>query len=258
MEKAHKNLLHSTTDPITTARLHATATKESGAWLNALPVPYLGTKLDNNTQRIVVGLRLSSDLVEEHKCVCGSQVSMKGTHGLSCRRSGGRFARHHAVNETIRRVLVSGGVPSVLEPVGVCREDAKRLDGMTLIPWECGRSLLWDFTHVAPSNRTLASRGPASVACTAEETKRRKYSSLLPTYNFAPVCIETLGAWDDSARDLIRAIGRRVQESTGDPRSTIFLVQRLALDVQRRNVASIMAMLPSTKDWSEVGLLPAL
>ena len=31
MEKAHKNLLHSTTDSITTARLHATATKESGA-----------------------------------------------------------------------------------------------------------------------------------------------------------------------------------------------------------------------------------
>ena len=34
----------------------------------------------------------------------------------------------------------------MLEPVGVCREDAKRPDGMTLIPWECGCSLLWDFT----------------------------------------------------------------------------------------------------------------
>ena len=49
-----------------------------------------------------------------------------------------------------------------------------------------------------------------------------------------------------------------VQESTGDPRSTTFLVQRLVLDVQRGNVASVMAMLPSTKDWSEMGLLPAL
>ena len=148
MEKAHKNLLHSTTDPITTARLHARATKESGAWLNALPVPHLGTKLDNNTLRIAVCLRLGSDLVEEHKCVCGSQVSRKGTHGLSCRQSGGRFARHHAANETTQRALVSGGVPSVLESVGVCREVAKRPDGMTLIPWECGHSLLWDFTCV--------------------------------------------------------------------------------------------------------------
>ena len=28
--------------------------------------------------------------------------------------------RHAAVNETIRRALVSGSVPAVLEPVGVC------------------------------------------------------------------------------------------------------------------------------------------
>ena len=34
--------------------------------------------------------------------------------------SGGRIPRHAAVNETIRRALVSGGVPAVLEPVGVC------------------------------------------------------------------------------------------------------------------------------------------
>ena len=260
-EKAHTNLLQASTDPITTARLHATATKESGAWLDALPVPHLGTKLDSNALRIAVGLRLGSDIVEEHRCVCGAHVSRKGIHGLSCRRSGGRVARHHAANETIRRALVSGGVPSVLEPVGVCREDAKRPDGMTLIPWECGRSLLWDFTcsdTMALSNRSLACRGPARVACVAEEAKRRKYMSLIPTYNFSPVCIESMGAWGDSARDLIQNIGHRVCETTGDPRSTSFLVQRLALDVQRGNVASVMATLPSSKDWSEVGRLPIL
>ena len=54
---------------------------------------------------------------------------------MSCRRSGGRIPRHAAVNEIIRRALVSGGVPAVLEPVGVCRNDGKRPDGMSLIPW---------------------------------------------------------------------------------------------------------------------------
>ena len=40
----------------------------------------------------------------------------------------------------------------MLEPVGVCREDAKRPDGMTLIPWECGRSFvgLHMFRHYGP------------------------------------------------------------------------------------------------------------
>ena len=260
-DKVHQDLLETTSDPCTTGRLLATATKESGAWLNALPVPHLGTKLDNNSVRIAIGLRLGADIVEEHQCVCGALVTRKGTHGLSCRRSGGRISRHHSANETIRRALVSGGVPSVLEPVGVCREDAKRPDGMTLIPWEGGRALLWDFTcsdTLAPSNRSLASRGTARVACAAEELKRRKYASLTTMYHFSPVCIESLGAWGEAARTLIRQIGSRVRESTGDPRATSFLTQKLSLDVQRGNVASIMATLPSTRDWGEFGLLPVL
>ena len=96
------------------------------------------------------------------------------------------------------------------------------------------------------------------MACVAEEAKRRKYMSLIPTYNFSPVCIESMGAWGDSARDLIQNIGHHVCETTGDPRSTSFLVQWLALDVQRGNVASVMATLPSGKDWSEFGRLPIL
>ena len=119
-EKIHHDLVDSSTDPATKARLLSTATKEAGAWLNALPVSHLGTKLDNNSLRIAIGLRVGADLVEAHRCVCGAAVDRKGTHGLSCRRSGGRKPRHQAANETIRRALVSGGVPSVLEPVCVC------------------------------------------------------------------------------------------------------------------------------------------
>ena len=33
-------------------------------------------------------------------------------------------------------------------------------------------------------------------------------------------------------------------------------MQSLTLDVQRGNVASVMATLPSSRDWSEVGRLP--
>ena len=64
----------------------------------------LGTKLDNEYLRIVLGLRLGVPIVVGHTCVCGSKVDVFGTHGLSCRRSGaGRIPRHAAVNESIRR-----------------------------------------------------------------------------------------------------------------------------------------------------------
>ena len=69
---------------------------------------------------------------------------------------------------------------------------------MTLISWESGQSLLWDFTcsdTLAPSNLTLASRGPAVVACTAEDLN---YAALLSTFHFSSACIETLGAWGES------------------------------------------------------------
>ena len=109
--------------------------------------------------------------------------------------------------------------------------------------------LLWDFTcsdTVAASNCTLAATSPGVVAEASESLKCRKYASLVPIYIFAPVGIETMGSWGPKARELIRKIGRRVREATGEPRSTSFLFQRLEIDIQRGNAASIMATVPSS------------
>ena len=35
---------------------------------------------------------------------------------------------------------------------------------------------------------------------------------------------------------------------------TSFLIQRLALDVKRGNVAAVLGTIPATRDWAEVGL----
>ena len=115
-----------------------------------------------------------------------------------------------------------------MEPVGVSRENGKRPDGMSLIPWEEGRPLLWDFTcsdTMAPSHRDQATSGPGELAYTAELLKIRKYSSLTSTYSFAPICIETMGAWGEGAKGIIKKIGQRVRGATGESRSTAFLIQ---------------------------------
>jgi len=36
------------------------------------------------------------------------------------------------------------------EPVGFFRTDGKRPDGLTLIPWQSGKSLCWDVTVTCP------------------------------------------------------------------------------------------------------------
>ena len=56
----------------------------------------------------------------------------------------------------------------------------------------------------------------------------------------------------------VHQVGARVREATGEVRATSFLIQRLAIDVQRGNAASMMATIPATKDWGEVGRLLTL
>jgi len=106
--------------------------------LVALPVPSLGTKLDDESLWIALGLRLCVPIVAEHTCICGAVVNVFGSRGLSCNVVVAVFHCTLAINETVRCALVSGGIPAVLEPVGLCRNDGKRPDGMSLIPWRQG------------------------------------------------------------------------------------------------------------------------
>jgi hypothetical protein len=79
---------------------------------------------------------------------CNAKVDEIGIHGLSCSKSSGRFSRHTEINSIINRSLISIHVNSTLEPNGLSRDDGKRPDGMTLVPWIKGQPLVWDVTIV--------------------------------------------------------------------------------------------------------------
>ncbi|KAI5639757.1 hypothetical protein NE865_07834 [Phthorimaea operculella] len=225
------------------ARLKAASCPESGAWLQALPSPQLGTLLDNDSLRIAAALRLGCRVCEAHSCRCGASVDSAGHHGLSCVKCAGRFPRHHALNEIIRRALVSANVPCALEPPGLCRTDGKRPDGLTLVPWDKGRSLLWDATCVstfAASHLAKTMREAGSAAETAAGQKHLKYAELKRQYLFVPFAVETGGPWGKEAKIFIRELGRRLRERGCDPRSGAYLVQHISLAIQRGNAAGVM------------------
>ena len=67
-EAVYDELLKAAPDPRARARLLAAATRESGAWLNALPVSSLRLRMDNDVVRIAVGLRLGDHLCHPHLC----------------------------------------------------------------------------------------------------------------------------------------------------------------------------------------------
>ena len=88
--------------------------------MNALPISSLGLRMDNDTIRVAVGLRLGVPLCRPHTCVhCGSDVDAQGTHGLSCQYSQGRHFRHAAMNDIVHRSLVAAKIPARLEPSGL-------------------------------------------------------------------------------------------------------------------------------------------
>ncbi|CAH2262830.1 jg9204 [Pararge aegeria aegeria] len=154
-----------------------------------------------------------------------------------------------------RRSLATAHVPAVLEPIGLARSDGKRPDGMTLIPWRLGRSLLWDATCVdtlAASHIQATSSMVGAAASSAEQAKRRKYEILDSSFIFVPFGVETLGPWGPEARALFKELSKRVIESTGDPRAGSYLGQRFSLAIQRGNAASILGTVPRCGGFEDV------
>ena len=100
---------------------------------------------------------------------------------------------------------------------------------------------MWDATcadTLAPSHHTLASRECQAAAMEAEQRKRSKYSHLEATHCFIPVAVETLGAMGPEARSLFKEIARRIKGTYGEKRAHEFLLQRVAVAVQRGNASS--------------------
>ena len=143
--------------------------------------------------RIAVGLRLGTRLCTPHQCIlCSDHVDSSGTHGLHCRRSAGHHPRHTHLNDLIKRSLASIDVPSILEQPHICRSDGKRVDGVSVTPWQSGRALAWDVTCCdifAATYTTLAATGAGLVANRAEDRKVRLYREVEATHVFIPVAI---------------------------------------------------------------------
>jgi hypothetical protein len=238
------------------ARVKAAATKESGCWLNAIPIPSLGNLLDDSTLRISIALRLGAEVCRPHKCQCGGQVDLYGHHGLSCKRSAGRSSRHSSLNEVLKRALVSAGVQAIREPPGLEREGGLQPDGMTLVPWKQGKALIWDVTCVdtmAASHIVGSITSVGSVADEAEKKKIRKYEKLAEgRFIFCPLGFETFGSWGPGAKNLIGTIGRKITDRTGEKRAFEYLRQRFSIEIQRGNACCILGTHVFSRGLDEV------
>ena len=207
----------------------------------AFPITACGLRLDDEAVRVAVALRLGLHLGAPHDCQCGAAVvGADGNHAFVCKKAPRRIARHQQLNDIVHRALVAAGIPASKEPVGLSRSDGKRPDGMSLIPWKSGKTLVWDVTvasTLADSYVASAARGASEVAEQASTRKYGKYASLPSSYMFMPLALENLGPMAADTLNFFNDLGHRLNIVTGDPGEASFLFQRISICIQRANMA---------------------
>ena len=140
------------------------------------------------------------------------------------------------MNDVVKRALQKAGLPSVFDPPGLDRGDGSRPDGITVFPFTGSGSLVWDYkcVHTFAGVQLNRSSMKAGIAANrAEKSKRRKYAALTEAHQFEPIAVETIGVHGESTGVILRAIGRRLVEATGEPWEANWFCQNLAIAVQR-------------------------
>ena len=112
-------------------------------WLNVVPCKSLGLKREDQQLGISIGLPLEANICVARTCYCDKSVERDALQSLSFTKSAGCFSRHATLNSLIKQTLGSLDLPSMLELRGLYRTDGKRPDGVTVIPWEMVKQLVW-------------------------------------------------------------------------------------------------------------------
>ena len=145
------------------------------------------------------------------------------------------------VNDAIHRSLQSAGIHVVREPPGLGGQLNLRPDGVSLLPWNTGKPMIWDYTCPVSqaSSHIFISSATAGAPAVAGRHKATKYAVFAQRYDVIPVAIATLRYGSDASA-FIDTLGTRITQATGEPRSATFLRQSISMAIQRGNAAAIL------------------
>src|SRR6218665_979934 len=127
---------------------------------------------------------------------------------------------------------------------------------MGLIPWNDGRTLLWDATvvhvdTVAASYITETAAAAGGAAEIAATRKHAKYSELERRYTVVPGTVETFGPINREGIAFLTETGSRLCRATGDARETSLLFQSLSATIQRFNAVAFQGTMSKLSGSNE-------
>ena len=144
-------------------------TAHSGDWLQAVSVSACGTRLNEDSTGVAVGLRLGINICIPLTCPCGLLVDTTGSKCFMYILAFARMSRHRHHNDIVYWAFVSASIPVTKETVGLSRVDGMRPGGLTFIQWQTRRSLTWDvsgshFGGIVPTHHTDYSRWSCRIS----------------------------------------------------------------------------------------------
>ena len=145
----------------------------------------------------------------------------------------------------------------MLEPRGLYRTDGNHPDGVTMIPWEMGKQLVWDVTVVdahAPSRLNQGSLcNTGTTATEAEARKIEKYRELIDNgYIFQSVAMEVRCSLGESSEIIITRLCKMLCRSHDDQRAGSFLKQRISVALQIGNAACVLGTVSDRDAFEEI------
>ena len=126
-----------------------------------------------------------------------------------------RQQRHSQLNDIIWRALKRAQIPAAKEPVSLVKDDNKRPDGTTLLPWARSKPMAWDVTvpdTYAKSHISSTVVKAGAAAHRAAQSKTDKYASLASTHIFCPSRFRTL---DESIINVFTDVWFGIRTSNG-------------------------------------------
>ena len=115
--------------------------------------------------------------------------------------------------------------------------------------------MIWDTTvedTLCQSYIDQTSKSAGAAADTRETQKTSKYTELAENYMFVPIGVETLGSWGTEGLKLVKSIGKKVMEATGEKRSTFYIFQSISIAIQRGNASCILGTVPHSEGLDEI------
>ena len=241
-EAQHQNLLLSATSVRSRALVLSTSLPHAGDWLNVVPSPSLGLKLQDREFSYCLRYWLGVPIYNSsYSCPeCHSPADPFGDHQVGCGGNGDRIARHNAIRDVVFCAAESSGPAPSKETPNVIPDSQSRPADILIPNWSAGRPAALDVHVISPLQQQTIREAASTPGHALEVGTRRKLTSHLAACRsvglmFIPLVTETLGGLSRDTIDTIRFLGQAIGRRTGATNPAKHIFQSLAIALWRGN-----------------------